>query len=182
MRLCLVSFITKVQIQGVDTGKKGPCHDTSACAYVRVCICEPTPVCTHAHTHFLGGIVLSFSFHIDWDSAEQRACRLRDSGVQVMLPRHIPVCCPTAESCCGFEPKQGVAIPLPARPLLSAHCSTAEQRGFKRTGGAVGRLKCRGTIYKAILAFKLHQCGQTTRRVKLMEVIYLRYFAPEVAW
>lgn len=74
-------------------------------------------------------------------------------------PRHIPVCCPTAESSYGFEPKQGVAIPLPACPLLSAHRSTVEEQGFKQTGGAVGKLTRRGTIYVAVLPFELQQCG-----------------------
>ncbi|KAF3851118.1 hypothetical protein F7725_012890 [Dissostichus mawsoni] len=55
----------------------------------------------------------------------------------VVLPRHIPSCCPTAESSYGFEPKQGVAIPLPACPLLFAHCGTVEEQGFEWTGGAV---------------------------------------------
>lgn len=82
-------------------------------------------------------------------------CSLSDSSIQVMLPRHIPVCCPTAESCCGVEPKQGVAIPLPACPLLSAHCSTVEEQGFKWTGGAVGELTCAGTVHIAALQFKL---------------------------
>lgn len=86
-------------------------------------------------------------------------CRLSDSSIQVMLPRHIPVCCPTAESSYGFEPKQGVAIPLPACPLLSAHRSTVEEHGFKWTGGAVAKLTCRGTIYIAVLPLKLQQGG-----------------------
>ncbi|KAM8885212.1 uncharacterized protein AB9W97_012939 isoform 1-T3 [Spinachia spinachia] len=64
----------------------------------------------------------------------------------VMLPGHIPAFCPTAESPHGFEPKQGVAIPLPACLLLSAYWSTVEEQVFEWTGGAVGELTFRGTI------------------------------------
>ena len=77
----------------------------------------------------------------------------------VVLPRHIPSCCPTAESSYGFEPKQGVAIPLPACPLLFAHCGTVEEQGFEWTGGAVGRLTCRGTISIAVFPLKILQRG-----------------------
>ncbi|KAI4820632.1 hypothetical protein KUCAC02_028604, partial [Chaenocephalus aceratus] len=40
------------------------------------------------------------------------------------------------ESSYGFEPKQGVAMPLPACPLLFAHCGTVEEQGFEWTGSS----------------------------------------------
>lgn len=138
-RLPLVSFISKVQIQRVDTGKKGPCHDTT----VHMHACTFVHTCQHAHalTHtFFGDFFFSLSFLFSFlHRLRQRWTmslrRMSDSSIQVMLPRHIPMCCPTAESSYGFEPKQGVAIPLPACPLLSARCSTVEELGFKWTGG-----------------------------------------------
>lgn len=144
MRLCLVSFISKVQIQRVDTGKKGQ---------VMTCVCVHS--CQHAHTLLFGGFFFfflhpAFSFSPDGDSVGQVAC----AQIQVMLPRHIPVCCSAAESCCDSKPKQGVAIPLPACPLLSAHCRTVGQQGSQRTGGALTGPKFRGTVCNAFLAFR----------------------------
>lgn len=143
LRLCLVSFISKVQIQRVDTGKRAKSWHAYAC--------------THASMHtlcFLGDFFFflhpAFSFSLDGESVGQVAC----AQIQVMLPRHIPVCCPTAESCCDSKPKQGVAIPLPACPLLSAHCRTVGQQGSQRTGGALTGPKFRGTVCNAFLAFK----------------------------
>lgn len=144
MRLCLVSFISKVQIQRVDTGKKG---QVMTCVYMHSC--------QHAHTLLLGDFLFfflhpAFSFSPDGDSVGQVAC----AKIQVMLPRHIPVCCPTAESRCDSKPKQGVAIPLPACPLLSARRRTVEQRGSQWTGGALTGPEFRGTVCNAFLAFK----------------------------
>ncbi|KAJ4941543.1 hypothetical protein JOQ06_011422, partial [Pogonophryne albipinna] len=36
----------------------------------------------------------------------------------------------------ALNPNRGVAIPLPACPLLFAHCGTVEEQGFEWTGGA----------------------------------------------
>lgn len=111
------------------------------CAYVWMHICAHMPACTHTYTHRFWGLLFfpssslfSFLYRLRqrWTMSLRR---LSDSSIQVMLPRHIPMRCPTAESSYGFEPKQGVAIPLPACPLLSAHCSTVEEQGFKWTGG-----------------------------------------------
>lgn len=115
----------------------------------------------YTHTPCFEGIAFRLSpLHRLRQRRTMSLCRLSDCSIQVMLPRHFAVCCPTAESSRGFEPKQGVAIPLPARPLLSARRSTAEEQGFKWEGGAVGKLTCRGAIYTAALPFRLQELGE----------------------
>lgn len=57
-------------------------------------------------------------------------CRLNNSNTQVMISRHIPARCPTAESSWGFEPKQGVAIPLPACLLTVTRWKSSTLNGW----------------------------------------------------
>lgn len=111
-------------------------------------------------------------------------CRLSDSSIQVMFSRHVPVCCPTAESSYSFEPKQGVAIPLPACPLLSLHPSMVEEQGFKWTGGAVGKvtqhtLLCNHLPFKQNSVVRFHGTG---KRLQVMEVIHWMHHSPEAVW
>lgn len=138
---------------------------------------SPPHLCTHAsmHTHLytcLGTFFFPFSIfsflHRLRQSWTMSLCRLSDSSIQVMLSRHIPMCCPTAESSYSFEPKQGVAIPLPACPLLSPHQSMVEEQGFKWTGGAVGKvtqytLLCNHLQLKYNSVVRFHSTGKGCR-------------------
>lgn len=143
--------------------RKEPCHDI-AYAYVPPHLCKNTSMHTHLHAfwrHFFFLFLFFFPTSIE--------TVLNNGLVQVEWFQHPgdalqthPVCCPTAESSYSFKPKQGVAIPLPACPLLSSNRSVVEEQGFKWTGGAIGKVT-QYTLLCNHLPLKLQQCGEISQ-------------------
>lgn len=154
MRLCLVSFISQVQIQRVDTWRIGPCHDTPACAFVHSCqhahaICVCVYMCVFIYLFFLA-IVLSLSVSKHADCAEQWAC----AGWAVLPYRW----CSPDTSQAAVQQLRAAAALNPNRVwqshyLLVLCClPTAARwnsRPLKWTGGVARRLKRTGAICMA---------------------------------